>query len=489
MATSGLVAAHLAAAARPRRRPGRRPRTLRPRASRRAPRAGAPSPRRSRRARDLRSNPRAVAGGLSIVTGGRPGLDPVDQPAQPAAPADLRTAARRRPRPRRRACRCRRLAVDRLAPAASACLTMFVSASQATKYAVASTSAAAAGPRRSRRARPGVCARFVSDSSAAASPSSVRIAGWTPWASSRSSSHGALQLDDGGVQRDARPRGRRARASRCCSARSSKRQRDQPLLRAVVEIALDPAPLLVARSDDARPRLLYLHELARVSACRRAFSSAKSRRRAGRLDEPRLLSQGRIVDDGGERLSLVLEAASPRASSRQPEEYADSRRSRRTCPARAARTRARASGRRGRGPAHRRILAGGVSLELEHEIADAGSGQSRTQKAGEQRERQRDERSRSATRRRTSRAKVWSTNVDTPSKTARRAMAIAASSKGRENATHPRRGSDQPAGEQRDEARTQNEVEDDDERLLEHLDDIRIGGDHDQALGRQTEAD
>ena len=35
----------------------------------------------------------------------------------------------------------------------------------------------------------------------------------------------------------------------------------------------------------------------------------------------------------------------------------------------------------------------------------------------------------------------------------------------------------------------QNEVEDDDQRLLEHLDDTGIAGDHDQALGRRTEAD
>jgi hypothetical protein len=131
---------------------------------------------------------------------------------------------------------------------------------------------------------------------------------------------------------------------------------------------------------------------------------------------------------------------------------------------------------------------GRCSLELEHEIAHAGSCQSRTQEAGEQRERQGDER------------------ADLPPKDVlaremlvdERGYSFEDRSEGdgdrcqqqrRENATHPRRGSDQPAGEQRDEARAQNEVEDDDQGLLEYLDDTGIAGDHDQALRRLTEAD
>ena len=86
-----------------------------------------------------------------------------------------------------------------------------------------------------------------------------------------------------------------------------KRQRDQPLLRAVVEIALDPAPRLVARSDDSRPRLLNLQQLRPCLGLQARVLQCEVRRRAGRLEEPRLLSQGRIVHDRGERLSLVLE--------------------------------------------------------------------------------------------------------------------------------------------------------------------------------------
>src|SRR5690348_3950512 len=40
------------------------------------------------------------------------------------------------------------------------------------------------------------------------------------------------------------------------------RQRDEPLLRAVVEVALELAPLLVAGGDDARARRLELFLLA-----------------------------------------------------------------------------------------------------------------------------------------------------------------------------------------------------------------------------------
>ena len=51
-------------------------------------------------------------------------------------------------------------------------------------------------------------------------------------------------------------------------------ERDEPLLGAVVDVALDPATLVVAGGDDARPGLLTWTSWARSSAWRRAFSSA-----------------------------------------------------------------------------------------------------------------------------------------------------------------------------------------------------------------------
>ena len=66
------------------------------------------------------------------------------------------------------------------------CLPTFASASQATKYAVASTGSGSRSSSTSSAIGNGL--RVASASSAAHSPSSVRIAGWTPRASSRSSS-------------------------------------------------------------------------------------------------------------------------------------------------------------------------------------------------------------------------------------------------------------------------------------------------------------
>ena len=138
-------------------------------------RAAARCPRRSRRARQLHRDPRSRAG--RAVDGQRPALrgDPVEHPRQPASRPTAPRRRRRRRRPagaaRRRRARPRRTRVG------DACLTALVSASQATKYAAASTSGGARSALASTSTgTPAPRARSVS---AAASPSSSR-GGRTP---------------------------------------------------------------------------------------------------------------------------------------------------------------------------------------------------------------------------------------------------------------------------------------------------------------------
>ena len=111
--------------------------------------------------------------------------------------------------------------------------------------------------------------------------SSASTAGKMPCASSRSSS----------TPRAAPPRPRRCERGRLvavgsCDAQQPDRQRepDEPLLGAVVEVALEPLALGVAGLDDPRARGAELLELRPHSACRRSFSSA-SRAAAHLVDE------------------------------------------------------------------------------------------------------------------------------------------------------------------------------------------------------------
>ncbi len=82
------------------------------------------------------------------------------------------------------------------------------------------------------------------------------------------------------------------------------RQRHQPLLGAVVEVALDPAPLLVARLDDPRPRRAQLLDLG-----------------------PQLGVELLVL--GGEGGADLLGAADPRAQQAEQEGEGEGRRRRR----------------------------------------------------------------------------------------------------------------------------------------------------------------
>ena len=121
------------------------------------------------------------------------------------------------------------------------------------------------------------------------------------------------------------------------------RERDQPLLRAVVQVALDPTPLLVGRGDDPRARLLHLLEL-------RAHLRVEPRVLEGETGSgarPRPASAPPAGSDRGRARRAArrrARSASPRARPfvRDLERRPPRRRTRR---ARAARTRPRASGR------------------------------------------------------------------------------------------------------------------------------------------------
>jgi hypothetical protein len=84
-------------------------------------------------------------------------------------------------------------------------------------------------------------------------------------------------------------------------------ERDQSLLRAVMEIALDSAALLVAGGDDACTRLLDLDELGLQLRLQPGVLERESCSRGSRVDQLRLVAKRRIVDQSGERLTVALE--------------------------------------------------------------------------------------------------------------------------------------------------------------------------------------
>ena len=107
----------------------------------------------------------------------------------------------------------------------------------------------------------GTVAREARSWSAAGSPRFVRMAGWMPRARSRSSFSARL------ASSPARRTSSAAAGSPVHGAllghAQVQRERHEPLLCAVVQVALDPAPLGVGRGDDARARVLELRAPAR----------------------------------------------------------------------------------------------------------------------------------------------------------------------------------------------------------------------------------
>jgi hypothetical protein len=99
------------------------------------------------------------------------------------------------------------------------------------------------------------------------------------------------------------------------------RQRNEPLLRAVVEVALDAPSLGIRRGGDPRTGLAHVDE-RRPQLRLEAHVLERERRCGGDpLDEPRLLRERGVVDEDGDAPAVVdeLRDSPPRVVSRQRE--------------------------------------------------------------------------------------------------------------------------------------------------------------------------
>ena len=313
MARSGRARPRPPRPASARRRRWRRPRGRRPRAAGPAPRGRGRSPRRSRCAWQRRLDCRAAApraGDRSeppsaATRSASP--EPAPQRCAPPRPSSLIADDRRGrsgARPTQSTIRV-----------ASACLTALVSASLTTKYAVVATSSGSAPAsdvqldRRPARARDERGEGGAEPVVEAAGPQAVRDLAQLgdrgaelgdAWSSSPSSVDGAV------VEVPLRQPQRHA-------------QRDQPLLGAVVQVALEPAPLLVADLDQPGP--------ARLDLAQRAGSSS---REPDHLDD-----RGRPVGDLPQQLRRRLGAPAAITPTAVPPSC--DRRRRRSAPVRGAR--------------------------------------------------------------------------------------------------------------------------------------------------------
>ena len=167
------------------------------------------------------------------------------------------------------------------------------------------------------------------------------------------------------------------------------RERDEPLLGAVVDVPLDPAPLLVPRGDDAPARLLHLHELrAHLRVQARVLEREPSRRRGG-LEELRLVVERAVVDDHRDPLAAVRDLRDRPRRTRLGE--LDRRACRVDVPVPLGKPEeelearvAEVTGKRVADPLRRRVV------ELEDELADVRPRQSSPQQTDEHRDRQQD---------------------------------------------------------------------------------------------------
>ena len=167
------------------------------------------------------------------------------------------------------------------------------------------------------------------------------------------------------------------------------RQCHEPLLRSVVQVALDPSPFLVRRRGEPRPRFGHLLQLCLHLVVEARVLEREAGGSAGGLDELGLVAQSRIVDERCDRLAVVLEpchrALGPVGRQRgglpgcvgvcvtlgSPEQHLERRVAERSRELVADPLRRRAA-------------------EAEHEIGHRGVGQARTQQPDEHHDRQRD---------------------------------------------------------------------------------------------------
>ena len=135
------------------------------------------------------------------------------------------------------------------------------------------------------------------------------------------------------------------------------RDRHQPLLRAVVQVALDPPPLGLRGLDDPRARRAQLLEPGAQLGLQALVLEREPGRRAGRGDELGLVGQRRVVDERRDPPALAPDLRhGPLGAVRQRRPSA--RRRRRSARRPPASTRRSATGRAARAPARRAALPG-----------------------------------------------------------------------------------------------------------------------------------
>src|SRR4051812_40394494 len=85
------------------------------------------------------------------------------------------------------------------------------------------------------------------------------------------------------------------------------RQRDEPLLRAVVEVALEPPALAHRHLDEPGPRGLQLLDPRAQLGLEPLVLQLERRRGRRGADEARVVAQRRVVDDGADALGVALD--------------------------------------------------------------------------------------------------------------------------------------------------------------------------------------
>ena len=239
------------------------------------------------------------------------------------------------------------------------------------------------------------------------SPRSVRIAGWMPRASSRSSLSATASLEASSSTSGSASLAAHARLEQA----QVEREADELLLGAVVEVALEPAARGVGGLDDAHARdAQLLHARAQVGLQALVVECERGRR-GGRLHELGAGLQRRVVDDRRDAPAVALDRR-PRAPGAAVGQHDGPARPRRRTPrGRAASRRSTACGRRGSRPASRvpgRRPRGGRSASTRTAAASpgrasrgprrariaAGTASSEHDQPGEEVERQRGRRSR-----------------------------------------------------------------------------------------------
>ena len=140
--------------------------------------------------------------------------------------------------------------------------------------------------------RTGTGARAASCSSATASPCPLTTAGWMP-------ARDLAQLLERGrdlAPRLTEPRARiRVAVQLLFEQAQLERERDQPLLRAVVQVALEPLALLLTSVDDPRARALELFQASSQLGVQPGVLECDAGRRADRVEQLGLVTQRRVV--------------------------------------------------------------------------------------------------------------------------------------------------------------------------------------------------